>query len=87
MASQRLRHLRVAQPGIVDAHHVAVAAQGLFQQAVDSLPVVLPRQHLAELQMRKALANHLAKSLNTQAMSAEVLAPAEHQHFSRTVRH
>lgn len=42
VASQRLRHLRVAQPGIVDAHHVAVAAQGLFQQAVDPLPVVLP---------------------------------------------
>jgi hypothetical protein len=42
MASQRLRHLRVAQPGIVDAHHVAVAAQGLFQHAVDSLSVVLP---------------------------------------------
>lgn len=75
MASQRLRHLRVAQPGIVDAHHVAVAAQGLFQQAVDSLSVVLPRQNLAQQQMRKALANHLAKSLNPQAMSAEVWRP------------
>ena len=87
VASQRLRHLRVAQPGIVDAHHVAVAAQGLFQQAVDPLPVVLPRQHLAELQMRKALGYHLTESLNTQTMGAEVLASAEHQHFSRPMRH
>jgi hypothetical protein len=42
VASQRLRHLRIAKPGIIDAHHVAVAAQGLFQQAGDLLPVVLP---------------------------------------------
>ena len=87
VASQRLGNLSIAKSGVIDPDNMPAAAQGLLQQAGDLLPPLFARQHLVELQMGKALAQHLAEPLNAQAMRAVILPAAHHQHLPGPRRH
>ena len=87
VAGQRLGNLGIAKPGVIDPNNIPAAAQGLLHQAGDLLPPLLARQHVAELQVGKALAQHLAEPLNAQAMRAVILPAADHQHLAGPRRH